>query len=93
MSRSALSQSRVFRSALSLAGVALLLLADSALAHFQRAAQLSPQYAPLDFNIGVTYERLGKPAEAKVAYRAFLARAPRRMTALIRHAEERLAAP
>lgn len=66
---------------------------DSALVHFQAAVRLNPAYATPYFNIGLAYERLGKPDEAKAAYRAFLARAPRRLTSLIQRAEERLAAP
>lgn len=66
---------------------------DSALVHFQAAVRLNPAYATPYFNVGLAYERLGKPDEAKAAYRAFLARAPRRLTSLIQRAKERLAAP
>ena len=65
---------------------------DEAIAAFQRALQLEPHWAEPWLRLGVAYDNAARPAEAEAAYRAFVQRAPRRLTAEIRRANERLAA-
>lgn len=62
-----------------------------AITAYQRAIQLEPYWANPYLRLGVAHDNDGKPAEAIAAYRAFLDRAPRRMTAEIQRITERIA--
>jgi tetratricopeptide (TPR) repeat protein len=65
---------------------------DEAIAAYQRALQLEPYWADPYLRLAIAWENAGKPAEAAAAYRAYLQRAPRRATADIQRATQRLAA-
>jgi Flp pilus assembly protein TadD len=45
---------------------------DDALAHFRRAAELDPKWAPAWRNLGVVYALKGDQVESAAAYRKYL---------------------
>ena len=61
-------------------------------AQLAQAIALEPYYALPYYYHGVALENLGRPAEAKKSYVAFLARAPGRLKAPITHANQRIEA-
>ena len=60
---------------------------DQALAHLQDAQRMDARDPAIAFGIGFCYERLGRPQEARCAYRSAIERCPQ-----LRNAYERLAA-
>jgi Tfp pilus assembly protein PilF len=65
---------------------------DDAIAAYQRALQLELHWADPYLRLGVAFDNAQEPGKAAAAYRAYLERAPRRQTAEIQRATQRLAA-
>lgn len=58
--------------------------------HFRRALELEPYFSTAYYNLAVSLDGQKKRAEAREAYEAFLARAPRRQSKMIITARSRL---
>lgn len=65
---------------------------DEAIEAYRRAIELEPYFADPYLRLATALENAGERAQAAAAYRAYLERAPRRQTAEIRRANERIAA-
>jgi tetratricopeptide (TPR) repeat protein len=63
---------------------------EKAIADFDKATEINPQYYKAYFNKAVAIERVGRWTEAIEAYGGFLRHAPVQLAAQRKHAQERI---